>query len=176
MEKLPIVDVDNKLQGLFTVKDFVKTDKYPYATKDADGRLVVGAAIGVGEDAEKRADALVSAGVDFLVVDTAHGHSEAVLEMVRRLKKDSHVDIVGGNVATYEGALALVDAGADGVKVGVGPGSICTTRVVAGVGVPQITAINGRIAPAPLEFPSSETAASSTRAISPRRSSPVPAR
>ena len=142
VEKLPIVDGDDKLQGLFTVKDFVKTDKYPHATKDVDGRLVVGAAIGVGEDAEKRADALVSAGVDFLVVDTAHGHSEAVLEMVRRLKKDSHVDIVGGNVATYEGALALVDAGADGVKVGVGPGSICTTRVVAGVGVPQITAIN----------------------------------
>ncbi|MCH1404267.1 MAG: IMP dehydrogenase, partial [Candidatus Nanopelagicales bacterium] len=104
VEKLPIVDADNKLQGLFTVKDFVKTDKYPHATKDPEGRLVVGAAIGVGDDAEKRADALISAGVDFLVVDTAHGHSHAVLEMVRRLKKDSHVDIVGGNVATYEGA------------------------------------------------------------------------
>ena len=142
VEKLPIVDGDNKLKWLFTVKDFVKTDKYPHATKDPEGRLVGGAAIGVGEDAEKRADALISAGVDFLVVDTAHGHSHAVLEMVRRLKKDSHVDIVGGNVATYEGAQALVDAGADGVKVGVGPGSICTTRVVAGVGVPQITAIN----------------------------------
>ena len=142
VEKLPIVDADNKLKGLFTVKDFVKSDKYPHATKDADGRLVVGAAVGVGEDAEKRASALVEAGVDFLVVDTAHGHSRAVLDMVRRLKKETSIDIVGGNVATYEGAKALVDAGADGVKVGVGPGSICTTRVVAGVGVPQITAIN----------------------------------
>ena len=142
VEKLPIVDADNKLKGLFTVKDFVKSDKYPHATKDADGRLVVGAAVGVGEDAEKRASALVEAGVDFLVVDTAHGHSQAVLDMVRRLKKETSIDIVGGNVATFEGAKALVDAGADGVKVGVGPGSICTTRVVAGVGVPQITAIN----------------------------------
>ncbi len=142
VEKLPIVDSDNKLKGLFTVKDFVKSDKYPHATKDADGRLVVGAAVGVGEDAEKRASALVEAGVDFLVVDTAHGHSQAVLDMVRRLKKETSIDIVGGNVATFEGAKALVDAGADGVKVGVGPGSICTTRVVAGVGVPQITAIN----------------------------------
>lgn len=142
VEKLPIVDADNKLKGLFTVKDFVKSDKYPHATKDADGRLVVGAAVGVGEDAEKRASSLIEAGVDFLVVDTAHGHSQAVLDMVRRLKTESRIDIVGGNVATYEGAKALVDAGADGVKVGVGPGSICTTRVVAGVGVPQITAIN----------------------------------
>ena len=142
VEKLPIVDADNKLKGLFTVKDFVKSDKYPHATKDADGRLVVGAAVGVGEDAEKRASSLIEAGVDFLVVDTAHGHSQAVLDMVRRLKTESRIDIVGGNVATYEGARALVDAGADGVKVGVGPGSICTTRVVAGVGVPQITAIN----------------------------------
>ncbi|MGA1146011.1 MAG: IMP dehydrogenase [Candidatus Nanopelagicales bacterium] len=142
VEKLPIVDADNKLKGLFTVKDFVKSDKYPHATKDADGRLVVGAAVGVGEDAEKRASALVEAGVDFLVVDTAHGHSRAVLDMVSRLKKETTIDIVGGNVATFEGAQALVDAGADGVKVGVGPGSICTTRVVAGVGVPQITAIN----------------------------------
>jgi IMP dehydrogenase len=142
VEKLPIVDADNKLKGLFTVKDFVKSDKYPHATKDADGRLVVGAAVGVGEDAEKRASSLIEAGVDFLVVDTAHGHSQSVLDMVRRLKKESRIDIVGGNVATFEGAKALVDAGADGVKVGVGPGSICTTRVVAGVGVPQITAIN----------------------------------
>ena len=142
VEKLPIVDAENKLKGLFTVKDFVKSDKYPHATKDADGRLVVGAAVGVGEDAEKRASALVEAGVDFLVVDTAHGHSRAVIDMVRRLKKETSIDVVGGNVATFEGAKALVDAGADGVKVGVGPGSICTTRVVAGVGVPQITAIN----------------------------------
>lgn len=142
VEKLPLVDADNKLKGLFTVKDFVKSDKYPHATKDADGRLVVGAAIGVGEDAEKRAHALMEAGVDFLVVDTAHGHSRAVLDMVALLKRESSIDIVGGNVATFEGAKALVEAGADGVKVGVGPGSICTTRVVAGVGVPQITAIN----------------------------------
>ena len=142
VEKLPLVDADNKLKGLFTVKDFVKSDKYPHATKDAEGRLVVGAAVGVGEDAEKRASALIEAGVDFLVVDTAHGHSRAVLDMVALLKRESSIDIVGGNVATFEGAKALVDAGADGVKVGVGPGSICTTRVVAGVGVPQITAIN----------------------------------
>ncbi len=141
IEKLPLVDSDGKLRGLFTVKDFVKSDKYPMATKDANGRLVVGAAIGVGEDAEKRARALVEAGVDFLVVDTAHGHSRAVLHMVSLLKKETSIDIMGGNVATREGAQALVDAGADGIKVGVGPGSICTTRVVAGVGVPQVSAI-----------------------------------
>ncbi|MFM1917645.1 MAG: inosine-5-monophosphate dehydrogenase [Actinomycetota bacterium] len=141
VEKLPLIDDAGVLRGLFTVKDFVKTGKYPHATKDADGRLVVGAAVGVGDDAEKRAHALIEAGVDFLVVDTAHGHSRAVVDMVRLLKSNSSIDIVGGNVATYAGAKALVDAGADGVKVGVGPGSICTTRVVAGVGVPQITAI-----------------------------------
>lgn len=142
VEKLPLIDDAGILRGLFTVKDFVKTGKYPHATKDADGRLVVGAAVGVGEDAEKRAHALIEAGVDFLVVDTAHGHSRAVVDMVRLLKANSSIDIVGGNVATFAGAKALVDAGADGVKVGVGPGSICTTRVVAGVGVPQITAIH----------------------------------
>jgi IMP dehydrogenase len=142
VEKLPLIDADGRLQGLFTVKDFVKTDKYPHATKDANGRLVVGAAVGVGEDAEKRAQALIEAGVDFLIVDTAHGHSRAVLDMVRLLKRQATVDVVGGNVATKSGAQALVDAGADGVKVGVGPGSICTTRVVAGVGVPQISAIH----------------------------------
>ena len=141
IEKLPILDGDGRLQGLFTVKDFVKADKYPHATKDASGRLVVGAAVGVGEDAEKRARTLIEAGVDFLIVDTAHGHSRAVVDMVRLLKRQSTVDVVGGNVATRAGAQALVDAGADGVKVGVGPGSICTTRVVAGVGVPQISAI-----------------------------------
>jgi IMP dehydrogenase len=141
VEKLPIIDADGRLMGLFTVKDFVKSDKYPNATKDAAGRLVVGAAVGVGEDAQKRAMALVDAGVDFLVVDTAHGHSRAVVEMVRILKAQTTVDVVGGNVATREGAQALVDAGADGIKVGVGPGSICTTRVVAGVGVPQVSAI-----------------------------------
>ena len=141
VEKLPLVHPDGRLGGLFTVKDFVKSDKYPLATKDTDGRLVVGAAVGVGSDAEKRAHALIEAGVDLLVVDTAHGHSRAVLEMVALLKRTTSIDIVGGNVATREGAQALVDAGADGIKVGVGPGSICTTRVVAGVGVPQISAI-----------------------------------
>ncbi len=141
IEKLPLVDERGRLTGLITVKDFTKSLDFPNATKDAHGRLVVGAAIGVGEDSYKRALTLVEAGVDFVVVDTAHGHSTGVLEMVARLKRDTSIDIVGGNVATRAGAQALVDAGADGVKVGVGPGSICTTRVVAGVGVPQVTAI-----------------------------------
>lgn len=141
VEKLPLVDADGRLRGLFTVKDFVKSDKYPHATKDSEGRLVVGAAVGVGEDSERRAHALIEAGVDFLIVDTAHGHSRAVIEMVRLLKKTTKIDIVGGNVATRAAAQALVDAGADGIKVGVGPGSICTTRIVAGVGVPQVSAI-----------------------------------
>lgn len=141
VEKLPLVHPDGRLGGLFTVKDFVKSDKYPLATKDADGRLVVGAAVGVGADAEKRAYGLVEAGVDLLIVDTAHGHSRAVADMVALLKRNTTIDIVGGNVATREGAQSLIDAGADGVKVGVGPGSICTTRVVAGVGVPQVSAI-----------------------------------
>jgi IMP dehydrogenase len=141
VEKLPLVDGAGRLRGLITVKDFTKSEEFPAATKDAHGRLVVGAAVGVGEDAYKRALGLVEAGVDFIVVDTAHGHSTAVVETVARLKKDTSVDVVGGNVATRAGAQALVDAGADGVKVGVGPGSICTTRVVAGVGVPQVTAI-----------------------------------
>ncbi|HEV8557722.1 MAG TPA: IMP dehydrogenase [Actinophytocola sp.] len=143
VEKLPIVDGAGKLRGLITVKDFVKTEQFPNATKDPDGRLLCGAAVGVGDDAYKRAMALVDAGVDVLMVDTAHGHSRGVLGMVSLLKRElgDTVDVVGGNVATRAGAQALVDAGADGVKVGVGPGSICTTRVVAGVGVPQITAI-----------------------------------
>jgi IMP dehydrogenase len=141
VEKLPLVDANGRLTGLITVKDFTKSEAFPLATKDAHGRLVVGAAVGVGEDSYKRAQALVDAGVDFVVVDTAHGHSRGVVEMVARLKRDTSVDVVGGNVATRAGAQALVDAGADGVKVGVGPGSICTTRVVAGVGVPQVTAI-----------------------------------
>ncbi len=141
VEKLPLVDDSGRLRGLFTVKDFVKSDKYPLATKDADGRLVVGAAVGVGVDAEKRARALVEAGVDVLVVDTAHGHSRAVTDMVRLLKRETTVDVIGGNVATREGARALIDAGVDAIKVGVGPGSICTTRIVAGVGVPQVSAI-----------------------------------
>ncbi|SHN88619.1 inosine-5'-monophosphate dehydrogenase [Geodermatophilus obscurus] len=147
IEKLPLVDDAGRLRGLITVKDFVKRDQYPNATKDANGRLVVGAALGVGDDAYKRAGLLVDAGVDVLVVDTAHGHQQAVLEMVTRVKADfggeyGGVQVVGGNVATRAGAQALVDAGADAVKVGVGPGSICTTRVVAGVGVPQVTAIH----------------------------------
>ncbi|MFG2048359.1 IMP dehydrogenase [Micromonospora sp. NPDC048935] len=141
VEKLPIVDDSGRLRGLITVKDFTKSEQYPDASKDDAGRLRVAAAIGVGEDAYKRARALVDAGVDVLIVDTAHGHQRAVLDMVRRLKADVSVDIMGGNVATYAGAKALVDAGADGVKVGVGPGAICTTRIVAGVGVPQVTAI-----------------------------------
>ena len=144
IEKLPLVDAAGRLQGLFTVKDFVKTEKYPLATKDDSGRLRVGAAIGFFDDAWKRAMALVDAGVDLLIVDTANGHAKGVTDMIRRLKSEpgvAHVDIVGGNVATRAGAQALIDAGADGVKVGVGPGSICTTRVVAGVGVPQVTAI-----------------------------------
>jgi IMP dehydrogenase len=141
IEKLPLVDGANKLRGLITVKDYVKKDLYPHATKDAGGRLCVGAAVGVGDEAYKRAQLLVEAGVDLLIVDTAHGHHRSVLEMIRRLKKDTSIDIIGGNVATREGAQALVDAGADAIKVGVGPGSICTTRVVAGVGVPQVTAI-----------------------------------
>lgn len=141
IEKLPIVDDAGKLRGLITVKDFTKSEQYPDATKDDAGRLRVAAAVGVGDDAYKRARTLVDAGVDILVVDTAHGHQRAVLEMVARLKKDTSVDLIGGNVATYAGAKALVDVGADAVKVGVGPGAICTTRVVAGVGVPQITAV-----------------------------------
>jgi IMP dehydrogenase len=141
VEKLPLVDQDNRLRGLITVKDFTKSEKFPNATKDPKGRLVVGAAVGVGEDAKQRAQALIEAGVDFLVVDTAHGHAQAVLDMIGQLKANSDIEVIGGNVATKAGAQALVDAGADGIKVGVGPGSICTTRVVAGVGVPQVTAI-----------------------------------
>ncbi|HEX5811004.1 MAG TPA: IMP dehydrogenase [Pseudonocardia sp.] len=143
LEKLPIVDGAGILRGLITIKDFNKTEKYPLATKDPDGRLVVASAVGVGEESYARAMTLVEAGVDVLMVDTAHGHSRRVLEMVAKLRAEvgDSVDIVGGNVATRSGAQALVDAGADAVKVGVGPGSICTTRVVAGVGAPQITAI-----------------------------------
>jgi IMP dehydrogenase len=141
IEKLPLVDSEGRLKGLITVKDFVKAEKYPNAAKDAEGRLIVGAAVGVGDEAYERAVALVQAGVDFLVVDSAHGHSRGILDMVAKLKSNVAVDIVAGNVATRDGAQALVDAGADGIKVGVGPGSICTTRVVAGVGVPQVTAI-----------------------------------
>jgi len=144
IEKLPLIDDEGKLTGLITVKDFEKTDKYPNATKDDEGRLRVGAAIGFFGDAWERAERLRDAGVDVLVVDTANGDSAGVLDIVRRLKADSSfdaIDIIGGNVATRSGAQALIDAGVDAVKVGVGPGSICTTRVVAGVGVPQVTAV-----------------------------------
>jgi IMP dehydrogenase len=144
VEKLPLIDEDGKLAGLITIKDFDKSEKYPLATKDDQGRLRVGAAIGFFGDAWERAEALRDAGVDILVVDTANGQSQGVIELVKRLKADptfEHIDVIGGNVATREGAQALVDAGVDAVKVGVGPGSICTTRVVAGVGVPQVTAV-----------------------------------
>jgi IMP dehydrogenase len=141
IEKLPVVDGEGRLQGLITVKDISKRIKYPDATKDEQGRLRVGAAVGVGNDALERAAALVEAEVDVLVVDTAHGHSHGVLDVVRRISGEHEVEVIAGNVATAEGAAALVDAGADAVKLGVGPGSICTTRVVAGVGVPQVTAV-----------------------------------
>ncbi|MBW4040914.1 MAG: IMP dehydrogenase [Acidobacteria bacterium] len=144
IEKLPLVDDQGRLTGLITVKDFEKSERYPNATKDEAGRLRAAAAIGFFGDAWDRAMTLVDAGVDVLVVDTANGESRGVLEMVRRLKSEpraAHVDVIGGNVATRSGAKALIDAGVDAVKVGVGPGSICTTRVVAGVGVPQVTAV-----------------------------------
>ena len=143
-ERLPIIDADNRLAGLITVKDFVKSEQFPLASNDSSGRLMVGAAVGFFGDSWERANQLREAGVDVLVVDTAHGHARLLLDMIRRIKADTAFDgvqIIGGNVATRDGAQALVDAGVDAVKVGVGPGSICTTRVVAGVGVPQITAV-----------------------------------
>ncbi|MFE5791802.1 IMP dehydrogenase [Streptomyces sp. NPDC056503] len=141
IEKLPLVDEAGLLKGLITVKDFVKAEKYPNAAKDSNGRLLVGAAVGVAGDSFERAQALIEAGVDFIVVDTAHGHSKLVGDMIAKIKSNAPVDVIGGNVATRDGAQALIDSGVDGIKVGVGPGSICTTRVVAGVGVPQVTAI-----------------------------------
>ncbi len=143
-ERLPLVDAAGRLAGLITVKDFVKSEQFPLASKDAHGRLLVGAAIGYFGDAWQRATTLIEAGADVLVADTAHGHVRLLLDMVARLKSDPatrHVQVIGGNVATRAGAQAFVDAGADAVKVGVGPGSICTTRVVTGVGAPQITAV-----------------------------------
>lgn len=143
IEKLPVVDDEGRLKGLITIKDIEKAQTYPLATKDKEGRLFVGAALGVDSTTQERAEALVQAGVDLLTVDTAHGHSKNVLDMVRHLRESyPEVYIVAGNVVTEEGTAALIDAGADVVKVGVGPGSICTTRVVAGVGMPQISAIN----------------------------------
>ena len=149
IEKLPVIDERNQLRGLITVKDIEKAIRYPSAAKDDLGRLRVGAAIGTGPDREARAEALVRAGVDVLVVDTAHGHSEAVIETVRAIKSAfPRVDLIAGNVATAEGSAALVKAGVDAIKVGMGPASICTTRVISGVGVPQLTAIGDAMGPA----------------------------
>ena len=141
IEKLPVVDDAGRITGLITVKDINKKLKYPNATKDAQGRLRCAAAVGVGDDSLERAEALVASGVDLLVVDTAHGHSSGVLDVVRKIKANLAVAVAAGNIATGAAAAALIDAGADAVKVGVGPGSICTTRIVAGVGVPQLTAV-----------------------------------
>ncbi|WIM71385.1 IMP dehydrogenase [Corynebacterium suedekumii] len=150
VEKLPIVDDNGRLVGLITVKDFVKSEQYPNSSKDSSGRLLVAAGIGTGDDSWDRAGKLVEAGVDVLVVDSAHAHNNRVLEMVSRVKRDfgDRVDVVGGNLATRAAARAMIDAGADAIKVGIGPGSICTTRVVAGVGAPQITAIMEAAVPA----------------------------
>ena len=142
LERLLVIDQDDHLRGLITVKDIQKSSDHPFACKDSDERLRVGAAVGTGEDTEKRVELLVSAGVDLIVVDTAHGHSKGVLDRVKWIKKYfPNTDVIGGNIATADAAKALIDHGADGVKVGIGPGSICTTRIVAGVGVPQVTAI-----------------------------------
>ncbi|NHK38690.1 IMP dehydrogenase [Thermus thermophilus] len=143
VEKLPLVDESGRLKGLITLKDIVKRRQYPNAVKDAQGRLLVGAAVGASKDLPERAQALVEAGVDVLVLDSAHGHSKGILEALAYLKETfgERVEVIAGNVATREGARALAERGADAVKVGIGPGSICTTRVVTGVGVPQITAI-----------------------------------
>lgn len=141
IEKLPIVDKENNLKGLITIKDIEKRKKYPNACKDNVGRLRVGAAIGTDDKSIERAELLVKAGVDVIVIDTAHGHSTAVFKTLKKLKKKFDVDVIAGNIATAEAALDLIKAGADGIKVGIGPGSICTTRIIAGAGVPQITAI-----------------------------------
>jgi IMP dehydrogenase len=142
IERLIVVDEAYRAVGLITVKDMDKAEAHPHAAKDSQGRLLVGAASTVGDDGYERSMALVEAGVDVVVIDTAHGHSVQVARAVERLKRESNrVQIVAGNVATYEGAMSLIDAGADAIKVGIGPGSICTTRIVAGIGVPQLTAI-----------------------------------
>ena len=147
VEKLPIVDSDGKLKGLITIKDIQKAKDFPNATKDSKGRLCVGAAVGTGEDGIARAEAMVAAGVDVIVVDTAHGHSKTVLDTIKTLRgKFPDIQLVGGNIATKEAADAMIDAGVDAVKVGIGPGSICTTRIIAGIGIPQVAAIM-RIAP-----------------------------
>ena len=142
IEKLPLVDDDGHLKGLITIRDIEKMRKFPNSNKDSDGRLKVAAAIGVTSDVEDRVEALLDAKADVLVIDTAHGHSEGVLQTIRRLRKAfPHLELIAGNVATYEATKALIEAGVSAVKVGIGPGSICTTRVIAGIGVPQITAI-----------------------------------
>lgn len=141
IEKLPIVDKDNNLKGLITIKDIEKKKKYPNACKDSVGRLCIGAAIGTGENAIHRAELLAKAGADVIVIDTAHGYTRSVITTIKALKKRLHIDIIAGNIATEEAAEDLIKAGADGIKVGIGPGSICTTRIIAGAGVPQITAI-----------------------------------
>lgn len=142
IEKLPLVDDKGYLKGLITIRDIEKMKKYPNAVKDEDGRLLAAAAIGVTPDVEERVEALLAAKADVLVIDTAHGHSEGVLQTIRKLRKDfPHLELIAGNVATYDATKALIEAGVDAVKVGIGPGSICTTRVIAGIGVPQITAV-----------------------------------
>jgi IMP dehydrogenase len=141
IEKLPIVDKHNVLKGLITIKDIEKRKKYPNACKDSFGRLCVGAAIGTGEESIHRAELLKKAGVDVIVIDTAHGHTHAVIETLKAVKRKFEIDVIAGNIATAEASVDLIKAGADGIKVGIGPGSICTTRIVAGAGVPQITAI-----------------------------------
>jgi IMP dehydrogenase len=141
IEKLPIVDKDFRLKGLITIKDIEKRKKYPNSCKDRLGRLMVGAAVGTGEDTMRRTEFLINSGIDVVVIDTAHGHSKAVLSTLKMIKKKFDVEVIAGNVATPEGTLDLIKAGADAVKIGIGPGSICTTRIVAGAGVPQLTAV-----------------------------------
>lgn len=141
IEKLPIVDKEFRLKGLITIKDIEKRKKYPDSCKDKHGRLMVGAAVGTGEDTMQRVELLVNSGVDLIVIDTAHGHSRSVITTLKKIKKKFNIEVIAGNVATAEGTLDLIKAGADAVKIGIGPGSICTTRIVAGAGVPQLTAI-----------------------------------
>jgi len=142
IEKLLVVDKNGRLTGLITIKDIEKIKKYPNACKDSLGRLRTGAAVGVGPDMEERVDALLKAGADIILIDTSHGHSQNVIESVRKLKSNyKDIELIAGNVATAKGAEDLIEAGVDGVKIGIGPGSICTTRIVAGVGIPQVTAI-----------------------------------
>jgi IMP dehydrogenase len=142
IEKILVTDAEDSLTGLVTMKDIDKSAEHPFATKDSRGQLQVGAALGTGEETLERARALSEAGVDLLVIDSAHGHSQNVIDTIKLIKKElPDIDVMGGNVATPEGAQALIDAGVDSVKIGMGPGSICTTRIIAGIGVPQITAI-----------------------------------